>query len=91
MERYGRRGFYTSTLFRMHRRMDRILARTFELGRSFVAPAYQRQRLPLYLLWRGLLLLITGHADHRYLLGPVSISGSYSEFSRKLIMEYVQQ
>lgn len=91
MERYGRRGFYTSTLFRMDRRMDRILGRTFELGRSFVAPDYQRQRLPLYLLWRGLMLLITGQEHHRYLLGPVSISSNYSEFSRKLIMEYVRQ
>jgi putative hemolysin len=91
MERYGRRGFYTHTLFRMGRPMDRVLRRSFELGRSFIALDYQRQRLPLYMLWRGLLLHITANPDHQYLLGPVSISGSYSRFSRALIMEFARR
>jgi putative hemolysin len=91
MERYGKRGFYTYTLFRMDRRMDRVLRRSFELGRSFVVQAYQRHRLPLFMLWRGLLLHIISNPDHRYLIGPVSISGSYSRFSRALIMEFVER
>jgi putative hemolysin len=91
MKRYGKRGFYTSTLFRMGRPMERVLRRSFELGRSFVAQEYQRQRLPLYMLWRGLLLHITANPEHRYLIGPVSISGTYSRFSRELIMEFVHQ
>lgn len=91
MARYGKRGFYTYTLFRMDRPMDRVLRRSFELGRSFIAMEYQRQRLPLYMLWRGLLLHITSNPGHRYLIGPVSISGTYSRISRSLIMEFVQQ
>ncbi len=91
MERYGKRGFYTSTLFRMGRPMRPILSNAFELGRSFVAEEYQKHRLPLFLLWRGLLLHITSHPDHRYLIGPVSISSEYSRFSRSLIMDFVQQ
>lgn len=91
MARYGKRGFYTYTLFRMDRPMDRVLRRSFELGRSFIAVEYQRQRLPLYMLWRGLLLHITSNPGHRYLIGPVSISGTYSRISRSLIMEFVQQ
>jgi len=91
MSRYGKRGFYTYTLFRMDRPMDRVLRRSFELGRSFIALEYQRQRLPLYMLWRGLLLHITANPDHQYLIGPVSISGTYSRISRSLIMEFVQQ
>ncbi|MBL7945060.1 MAG: lysophospholipid acyltransferase family protein [Flavobacteriales bacterium] len=91
MSRYGKRGFYTYTLFRMDRPMDRVLRRSFELGRSFIAVDYQRQRLPLYMLWRGLLLHITANPDHQYLIGPVSISGTYSRISRSLIMEFVQQ
>ncbi len=91
MPRYGRRGLYLSTLFRMHRAMDRVLRRSFELGRSFIAPDYQRQRLPLFMLWRGLLIHITSHPDHQYLIGPVSISSSYSHFSRALIMAYVER
>ncbi len=91
MSRYGKRGFYTSTLFRMDRPMERVLRRSFELGRSFISVDYQRQRLPLYMLWRGLLLHVTANPDQQYLIGPVSISGTYSRFSRALIMEFVQQ
>jgi putative hemolysin len=91
IERYGRRGFYTHSLFRMDRRMDRVLVSAFELGRSFVAQDYQRHRLPLYMLWRGLLLHVTANPDMRYLIGPVSISSNFSRFSRALIMEFVRQ
>jgi putative hemolysin len=91
MERYGRRGFYTHSLFRMDRRMDRVLGSAFELGRSFVVQDYQRHRLPLYMLWRGLLLHVTANPEMRYLIGPVSISSSFSRFSRALIMEFVRQ
>lgn len=91
MEHYGKRGFYTSTLFRMDRPMERVLRQSFELGRSFVVPEYQKHRLPLFLLWRGLLLLLLRNAGHRYLIGPVSISSNYSPFSRTLIMEFVKQ
>ncbi|HQW06146.1 MAG TPA: lysophospholipid acyltransferase family protein [Flavobacteriales bacterium] len=91
MARYGKRGFYTYTLFRMDRPMDRVLRRSFELGRSFISVDYQRQRLPLFMLWRGLLIHITANPDQQYLIGPVSISGTYSRFSRALIMEFVRQ
>ena len=91
MPRYGKRGFYISTLFRMERSMERVLRRSFELGRSFIAPDYQRHRLPLFMLWRGLLLHVIANPDVQYLVGPVSISGTFSRFSRALIMEFVQQ
>lgn len=91
MPRYGRRGLYLSTLFRMDRAMDRVLRRSFELGRSFIAQEYQRHRLPLFMLWRGLLIHITSNPSHQFLIGPVSISSTYSHFSRALIMAYVEK
>ncbi|MCC6400840.1 MAG: lysophospholipid acyltransferase family protein [Flavobacteriales bacterium] len=91
MPRYGRRGLYLSTLFRMDRAMDRVLRRSFELGRSFIAQEYQRHRLPLFMLWRGLLIHLTSNPAHQYLIGPVSISSTYSHFSRALIMAYVER
>ena len=91
MERYGKRGFYTYTLFRMGRPMQRILAQSFELGRSFVSPEYQKHRLPLFLLWRGLLLHVISNPSYRYLIGPVSISGTYSHFARGLMLEFVRK
>ena len=91
VRRYGKRGFYTHTLFRMDRGMEKVLGQAFELGRSFVVQEYQKHRLPLFLLWRGLLLHILRNPDHRYLIGPVSISGSYSRLSRGLILGFVLQ
>ena len=91
MERYGKRGFYLNTLFKLGRPMRDVLASSFELGRSFIVSEYQRHRLPLFMLWRGLLLHITSHPEHRYLIGPVSISGGYSRFSRRLITEFVRK
>lgn len=91
MDRYGKKGFYLNTLFKLGRAMRGVLASSYELGRSFIVADYQRHRLPLYMLWRGLLLHVIAHPDHRYLIGPVSISGAYSTFSRRLIMEFVQQ
>lgn len=91
MARYGKRGFYISTLFRLDRPMERVLKHCFELGRSFIAQEYQRQRLPLFMLWRGLLLHILANPEQNYLIGPVSISGTYSRFSRALIMEFARQ
>mgnify|MGYP001164689094 CR=1 FL=1 len=91
MTRYGKRGFYLNTLFKMGRSMRGVLGGSFELGRSFIVPDYQRHRLPLFMLWRGLLLHVTSNPDHRYLIGPVSISGGYSKFSRRLITEFVQK
>ncbi len=77
MTRYGKRGFYLNTLFKMGRSMRGVLGGSFELGRSFIVPDYQRHRLPLFMLWRGLLLHVTSNPDHRYLIGPVSISGGF--------------
>ncbi len=91
MDRYGKRGFYHNTLFKLGRPMHEVLARSFELGRSFIVPEYQRHRLPLFMLWRGLLLHVLANPGHQYLIGPVSISGEYSHFSRRLIMEFVEK
>ena len=90
MKTYGKKGFYLKSLFKMNDEMDGILARSFELGRSFVVPDYQRQRLPLFLLWRGIAYFIKQHPQLKYIIGPVSISNTYSELSKKLMIEYIK-
>ena len=49
---------------------------------------YQKKNLPLYLLWKGILAFMMKHPQYKYLIGPVSISRYYSDFSRKVLMEY---
>ena len=55
IDRYGMKGFYIHSLFKMRKEMLPILYESIELGRSFVAEAYQRKPLPLFLLWKGIL------------------------------------
>ena len=91
MERYGVRGFYTHSLFRMKKGFHPVLRSSLELGRSFIRPEYQRQRMPLFLLWKGILTALLQAPEARYILGPVSISSDYQKFSRALIMAFVRR
>jgi hypothetical protein len=54
-ERYGANGFYTHSLFKMKPGFFPILQQSVELGRTYVTAEYQRHRLPLFLLWKGIL------------------------------------
>jgi putative hemolysin len=47
--------------------------------------------MPLFLLWKGILYFLLKHNEYRYLIGPVSISNNYSQFSRGLIMKYIKE
>lgn len=89
--RYGPRGFYTSTLFRYDAKFFSYLKCTLELGRSFVVEEYQRKAFPLFLLWKGIEKFLSCHRQYRYLLGPVSISSSYSELTRSLIIQFIKR
>ena len=89
-EKFGHRGFYTSTLFRMKRAFQAILPHSMELGRSFVPEAYQRHRLPLFLLWRGILSVSKLYPQYRYLIGPVSISGAYNPLAKWLMVSFAE-
>lgn len=90
LRRYGVKGFYLQSLFRMNRRFHPTLEQSLELGRSFVIKEYQRRPLPLFLLWKGILYFLLKHSEYRYLIGPVSISNNFSQFSRGLIMQYIR-
>jgi putative hemolysin len=91
MERYGKKGFYIQTLFKISDEFAPILNQSVELGRSFIVSAYQRKPLPLFLLWKGILYFILKHPEYRYLIGPVSISNRYSSFSKKLIVNFLKE
>ncbi|MFM1932833.1 MAG: hypothetical protein RL226_2136 [Bacteroidota bacterium] len=91
VRKYGTKGFYTHSLFRMSSGMKPILDQSIELGRSFIVEEYQKHRLSLYLLWKGILFVLISEPHHRYVLGPVTISGSYQEVSKNLIMEFVKR
>lgn len=89
MRRYGRKGLYTSTLFKFQKPFLQHLDDALEMGRSFVAPNYQRSVAALPLLWKGVLTWVARHPHYKKLFGPVSISGEYQGLSRKLMVEFL--
>ena len=91
LRRYGVKGFYLQSLFRMNRRFHPTLRQSLELGRSFIIKEYQKRPMPLFLLWKGILYFLLKHNEYRFLIGPVSISNNYSQFSRGLIMKYIKE
>lgn len=91
MAQYGMRGFYTSSLFKMNYQMRPILSRSVELGRSFIVKDYQRHRLSLFLLWKGILFYLLSNPHFRYIIGPVSISNQYQDVSKELIIEFIKR
>jgi len=91
MDIYGMRGFYIQSLFRINRKLHNLLSQSLELGRSFIIPEYQRKPLPLFLLWKGILYFLLKNPEYRYLVGPVSISNRFSDFSKELIIKFIRE
>ncbi len=88
---YGKEGFYISSFFDIDPAFNQYLPKCLELGRSFIIREYQKKNLPLYLLWKGIMAFMLKHPQYQYLIGPVCISRYYSDFSRKVLMEYARR
>lgn len=91
VDRYGIKGFYINSLFKIRKAMLPILYEAIELGRSFIIEEYQRKPFPLFLLWKGILYFLIKNPEYRYLIGPVTISGKYTDVSKELIMKFIIQ
>lgn len=89
--RFGLNGFYISSLFKIKKGFVPVLQQSVELGRSYIVPEYQKHRLPLFLLWKGILFFLLANPRFRFIHGPVSISKYYSEVSKSVIVEFVEK
>jgi putative hemolysin len=89
IHKFGVRGFYIQSLFRIKDDLQEMLRQTMELGRSFVVQEYQRKPLPLFLLWKGILYFALKNPEYRYLMGPVSVSDNYSTTSKEMIIKFI--
>ena len=87
----GKKGFYISELFKIKTQFTPVLKKSIELGRSWIRKEYQQKPLPLFLLWKGILKYLIDNPRYRYLIGPVSISNSFSNFSKSLIVDYINR
>jgi putative hemolysin len=91
MNAYGRSGFYIHSLFRIDKEMDVYLKESLEMGRSFIIKDYQKEAFPLFLLWKSIFLFLRKNPQFRYLIGPVSISAEYSQFSQQLMVAFLRK
>ena len=84
--KFGVEGLYTHSLFRYAPALIEACQPCIEMGRSFVRPEYQRAFAPLMMLWKGIGAFIARHPDYHSLFGPVSISASYKDASRSMLL-----
>lgn len=90
-ERPGPDGLYTATLFDLDPRLGADLEEALELGRSFIAAPWQRQALPLLLLWRGVGAYALRVAGRQRLFGCVSISPRYATSTQRLLLRFLAE
>lgn len=74
----GEQGLYTRTLFDFQPAFREFLEQGLELGRSFVNPAYWG-KASLDYLWQGIGAYLNHHPQVRYLMGPVTVSATFSK------------
>jgi putative hemolysin len=80
-------GLYTSSLFEYHEGFEPQISKGIELGRSFVQPKYWNSRALDY-LWQGLGAFVKDRPDIRYLFGAVSMSDSFNEKAKALMIYF---
>tara|TARA_R110002072_G_scaffold7503_2_gene40563 strand:+ start:315076 stop:316896 length:1821 start_codon:yes stop_codon:yes gene_type:complete len=89
-EAYGIDGFYLQDLFRFEPELYDMMSKSIEMGRAFIIKEYQQKPMPLFLLWKGIVHTTLRYPEHRFLIGGVSISNKFSEFSKSLMIEFMK-
>ena len=88
--KYGLEGFYLNDLFRFEPELHDMMHKSIEMGRAFIVKEYQQKPMPLFLLWKGIIHTTLRYPEHKYLLGGVSISNQFSDFSKSLMIEFMK-
>jgi putative hemolysin len=89
-ERYGIDGFYLQDLFRFEPELYKMMSQSIEMGRAFIIKEYQQKPMPLFLLWKGIVHITLRFPEHKFLIGGVSISNQFSNFSKSLMIEFMK-
>ncbi len=87
--KYGIKGFYVSTLFKLSAEVNDMFSQSLEMGRAFIVKEQQQKPMPLFLLWKGIVKVIKRHPELKYITGCASISNTFSRFSKSLTVEYL--
>ncbi|WP_417872191.1 GNAT family N-acyltransferase [Xanthomarina gelatinilytica] len=88
--KYGIDGFYLQDLFRFEPELFKMMSESIEMGRAFIIKEYQQKPMPLFLLWKGIVHTTLRYPEHKFLIGGVSISNQFSNFSKSLMIEFMK-
>lgn len=89
-EAHGINGFYLNELFRFEPELYKLMSQSIEMGRAYITKDYQQKPMPLFLLWRGIVHCTLRFPEHKYLIGGVSISNKFSNFSKSMMIEFMK-
>ena len=89
-KKHGIEGFYLHELFRFEPELHGMMSQSIEMGRAFIISEYQQKPMPLFLLWKGIVHTTLRYPEHKYLIGGVSISNQFSDFSKSLMIEFMK-
>ena len=87
---YGINGFYLQDLFRFEPELYDMMSKSIEMGRAYIVKEYQQKPMPLFLLWKGIVHTTLRYPEYKYLIGGVSISNQFSNFSKSLMIEFMK-
>ncbi|MEW7289178.1 GNAT family N-acyltransferase [Aquimarina sp. 2304DJ70-9] len=87
---FGIDGFYLQDLFRFEPELHKMMSQSIEMGRAFIIKEYQQRPMPLFLLWKGIVHCTLRFPEHKYLIGGVSISNKFSNFTKSLMIEFMK-
>ncbi len=87
---HGIDGFYLQDLFGFEPELYSMMTQSIEMGRAYIVKEYQQKPMPLFLLWKGIVHTTLRHPEHKYLIGGVSISNQFSNFSKSLMIEFMK-
>jgi len=89
-KKYGMEGFYIHELFKIEPELNSMMQKTIEMGRAFIIKEYQQKPMPLFLLWKGIVHVTLRYPEYKFLMGGVSISNKFSNFSKSLMIEFMK-
>lgn len=89
-KKHGIDGFYLHDLFRFEPELYDMMSKSIEMGRAFIIKDYQQKPMPLFLLWKGIVHTTLRYPEHKFLIGGVSISNQFSDFSKSLMIEFMK-
>ena len=87
---HGINGFYLQDLFRFEPELYKMMSESIEMGRAFITGEYQQKPMPLFLLWKGIVHTTLRYPEHKYLIGGVTISDQFTNFSKSLMIEFMK-